>query len=72
MPASAAAICSTCSTVLPMPENHFGHAVPQSPVMVHFREPKIFKRHMPQLIECCVNRCRALANLLEQVLYLLW
>ena len=26
---------------------------------------------MPQLVECCINRGRAIANLLEQVLYLL-
>ena len=47
-------------------ENHFGHAVPQSPVMIHLRKPQILKRHMAQLIDRGVNRCRALAHLLQQ------
>ena len=47
---SAAAMPATWSGVFPLPENHFGHAVPKGAMVVDFGEPQILKRQMAQAV----------------------
>src|SRR5918994_3977766 len=52
-------------------ENNFGKALPQSSVMVDPRKRQIFKREVPQPVECCPRCEAARRDLGEQDLELL-
>ena len=48
------------------PEDHFRHSVTQGAMVIHFGESEIFKREMPQAIDCVIRRKFSRAHLLEK------
>src|SRR2546426_406749 len=51
---------------LTAPENHFGKALAQRAVMIDFREAEIFRRQVPQPLDCVIDRKSARLQSLEQ------